>query len=75
MYLLMRISGEKCDLKGAGVHKFHLLKLHGSVTQLVKKSFSFFLEPEGSLLCSQNPTNRTGSEPDESSVHPHTLLL
>jgi hypothetical protein len=42
MYLVMCISGEKSDLKGVDVHKFHLLKLHGSVTQLVKKSFSFF---------------------------------
>jgi hypothetical protein len=33
------------------------------------------MEPFGSLPYSQQPANGTYSEPDESSSHPHTLLL
>jgi hypothetical protein len=35
---------------------------------------SLFLEPEGSLPCSQEPTTGSYSEPDESSAHPHILV-
>jgi hypothetical protein len=33
------------------------------------------MEPEGSLLCSQDPIMRPYSEPDESSSHLHSLFL
>jgi len=33
------------------------------------------MEPEGSLLCSQNPTSGPSPEPDEFSPHLHTLFL
>jgi hypothetical protein len=42
------------------------------IAQTVKK-FTTFMEPEGSLPCSQQPTNEPYPEPDASS--PHFYLL
>jgi hypothetical protein len=36
--------------------------------------FSPFMEPEGSLLCSQDPGNTVYPQPDESKPLPHTLF-
>jgi len=41
------------------------------VTQLDKK-FAHFMEPEGSLPCSQQPATGPFPEQDESSPHPPT---
>jgi hypothetical protein len=43
------------------------------VTQVVKKYPAFFMEPEGSLSCSQKPATGPYSEPGESSS-PHRSL-
>jgi hypothetical protein len=40
------------------------------VTQLVKQQPAFFMEPEGSLMCSQKPAIGPYPEPAESSS-PH----
>jgi len=44
-----------------------------TVTQPVKEKSVFFMEPEGSLLCSQNPIIGLYPEPDESRS-PHRSL-
>jgi len=43
-----------------------------AITQLVE--FSAFMECEGSLLCSQEPTTGPCLKPDKSNPCPHTLL-
>jgi hypothetical protein len=43
------------------------------ITQLVKKILLFFMEPEGSLPCSEKPATGTYPEPAESSS-PHRSL-
>jgi len=44
------------------------------VGHLVKK-LSPFMKPEGSMLCSQQPTIQPYFEPDEFVQHPYTLFL
>jgi hypothetical protein len=43
------------------------------IFQLVKKCPPF-MDPEGSLLCSQGPASGPYLEPDEFSPHPPTIL-
>jgi hypothetical protein len=44
-----------------------------AVTQLIKKYPTFFMEPEGSLLCSQKPTTEPYPQLAKSSS-PHSCL-
>jgi hypothetical protein len=44
------------------------------VTQLIKQFTLPFMEPEGSLTCSQEPGTGPYPEPDESSSHHQTLF-
>jgi hypothetical protein len=44
-----------------------------TVAQLVK-NFLHFMEPEGPLPCSQEPTSGPYTKPDETSSHPHSLF-
>lgn len=48
--------------------------MNHTVIQLFKK-FTVFIEPNGSVLLSQEPTTGPYSKPDESSPHLHTQLL
>jgi hypothetical protein len=45
------------------------------VTQLVKKSPAFYMEPEGSSPCSQKPATGPYAEPQEFSPRGHILFL
>jgi hypothetical protein len=46
-----------------------------STTRRYNPEDQHFMEPEGSLSCSEEPATGPNPEPDESNPHPETLFL